>query len=127
MVKYKLYFASLKNRPREVAQKATSDTANISSDEMFGLGPGFKSTDGSTIPQWHRDQVMLRGCLKSRIWQLKLVRVGNDERYDTDLTEEAWALIAPILPAQRPRGRPRTTDLRAVVNAIFYLLRTGCQ
>jgi putative transposase len=51
----------------------------------------------------------------------------NDERYDTDLTEEAWALIAPILPAQRPRGRPRTTNLRAVVNAIFYLLRTGCQ
>ena len=37
MVKYKLYFAILKNRPREVAQKATSDTANISSDEMFGL------------------------------------------------------------------------------------------
>ena len=51
----------------------------------------------------------------------------NDERYDTDLTEEAWALIAPILPAQRPRGRPRTTNLRDVVNAIFYLLRTGCQ
>ena len=49
----------------------------------------------------------------------------NDERYDTDLTEEAWALIAPILPAQRPRGRPRTNNLRAVVNAIFYLLRTG--
>ena len=51
----------------------------------------------------------------------------NDERYDTDLTEEAWALIAPILPAQRQHGRPRTTNLRAVVNAIFYLLRTGCQ
>ena len=37
MVQSKLDFASLKNRPREVAQKATSDTANISSDEMFGL------------------------------------------------------------------------------------------
>lgn len=47
--------------------------------------------------------------------------------YDTDLTDEAWALVAPILPAARPGGRPRTTNLRAVINAIFYLLRTGCQ
>ncbi len=36
-------------------------------------------------------------------------------------------LLTPLLPAARAGGRPRTTDLRAVVNAIFYLLRTGCQ
>jgi transposase len=47
--------------------------------------------------------------------------------YDTDLTDAAWAFIAPVLPAARPGGRPRTTSLRAVLNAIFYLLRTGCQ
>src|SRR5262245_2371682 len=47
--------------------------------------------------------------------------------YSTDLTEAAWVLIAPLLPAARSGGRPRTTDLRAVLNAIFYLLRTGCQ
>ena len=47
--------------------------------------------------------------------------------YDTDLTDAAWALVAPVLPAARPGGRPRTTNLRAVLNAIFYLLRTGCQ
>jgi putative transposase len=47
--------------------------------------------------------------------------------YDTDLTDAAWAWVAPILPAARPGGRPRTTNLRAVLNAIFYLLRTGCQ
>ena len=51
----------------------------------------------------------------------------TDELYDTDLTDEAWALVAPMLPAARPGGRPRTTNLRAVINAIFYLLRTGCQ
>ena len=47
--------------------------------------------------------------------------------YDTDLADAAWAWVAPVLPAARPGGRPRTTDLRAVLNAIFYLLRTGCQ
>ena len=44
-----------------------------------------------------------------------------------DLTDAAWAFVAPVLPAARPGGRPRTTNLRAVLNAIFYLLRTGCQ
>src|ERR1700723_3668439 len=47
--------------------------------------------------------------------------------YDTDLTDAAWAFVAPVLPAARPGGRPRTTNLRAILNAIFYLLRTGCQ
>ena len=49
------------------------------------------------------------------------------ERYASDVTDEEWALIADELPERRPLGRPRTTDLREVVNAIFYLLRTGCQ
>jgi transposase len=48
-------------------------------------------------------------------------------RYPTDLTDEEWALTVPhIRPAKRG-GRPRTTDMREVVNAILYLLGTGCQ
>ncbi len=47
--------------------------------------------------------------------------------YATNLTNSAWELIAPLLPGAQPGGRPRTTDIRAVLNAIFYLLRTGCQ
>jgi putative transposase len=50
-----------------------------------------------------------------------------NEVYSTDLTDAAWALIAPLVPAARTGGRPRTTDIRGVLNAIFYLLRTGCQ
>ena len=40
--------------------------------------------------------------------------------YDTDLTDAAWAWVVPILPAARPGGRPRTTNLRAVLNAISF-------
>jgi transposase len=47
--------------------------------------------------------------------------------YDTDMGDAAWALVAPLLPPAKPGGRPRTTCLRAVLNAVFYLLRSGCQ
>jgi transposase len=49
------------------------------------------------------------------------------KRYATDLTDAEFALIEPALPPRYRLGRPRTTDLRTVLDAIFYLLRTGCQ
>ena len=48
-------------------------------------------------------------------------------RYATDVSDREWALIAPLLPPDRPQGRPRKTDLREVVNAILYMASTGCQ
>ncbi len=42
------------------------------------------------------------------------------------MTDAEFALIAPLLPSARPGGRRRTTDLREVLNAILYLVRTGC-
>jgi putative transposase len=47
--------------------------------------------------------------------------------YPSDVTDAEWACIAPLLPAAKPGGRPRTTELRAVLNALFYQQRTGCQ
>lgn len=47
--------------------------------------------------------------------------------YPSDLTDPEWALLAPLLPPAKPRGRKRQVDLREIVNAIFYVLRTGCQ
>ena len=49
------------------------------------------------------------------------------QRYPTDLTEAEWTIVAPHIPAAKPGGRPRTTDMREVVNAILYSLRSGCQ
>jgi putative transposase len=46
--------------------------------------------------------------------------------YPSDLTDEQWALLEPLIPPPLPGGRPRTADLREVVNAIFYRNRNGC-
>ncbi len=47
-------------------------------------------------------------------------------RYASDLTDAEWRVIEPHMPAPQALGRPRTTDLREVVNAILYVLRSGC-
>ena len=48
-------------------------------------------------------------------------------RYASDLSEAEWQSIAPHLPPAKPHGRPRETDLREAVNAMLYVLTTGCQ
>jgi len=48
-------------------------------------------------------------------------------KYASDATDAEWALIAPLMPAVRRIGRPRTTDLREVFNAILSIATTGCQ
>jgi len=46
--------------------------------------------------------------------------------YPSDLTEQQWKLIEPLIPPAKPGGRPRKVNMREVVNAILYLSRTGC-
>jgi transposase len=50
----------------------------------------------------------------------------SGERLPSDLTDAQWAHLEPLIPPADPGGRPRKTDMRAAMNAIFYLLRTGC-
>src|SRR5260221_9197358 len=47
-------------------------------------------------------------------------------RFPSDLTDGEWARLEPLIPSAKPGGRPRKTDMRAAINAIVYLLRTGC-
>lgn len=47
--------------------------------------------------------------------------------YPSDISDREWSIIEPLLPKSKSRGRKRNTDLREVVNAIFYLLEEGCQ
>ena len=46
--------------------------------------------------------------------------------YDTDLTDQQWNELKPLIPPARPGGRPRTQDMREVIDGILYVLRTGC-
>ena len=48
-------------------------------------------------------------------------------RYPSDLNDAEWALIAPYIPPARRGGRRRSVNVREVLNAIFYVLATGCQ
>ncbi len=51
------------------------------------------------------------------------------KNYPSNLTDAQWAIIKPLLPRPRTKGpgRPRTADLRTIINGILYLVRSGCQ
>src|SRR5512132_445424 len=61
----------------------------------------------------------------TEITRPKYERTG--QRYASDLTDREWAVIEPFMPAPKRLGRPRETDLRAVLDAILYTARSGCQ
>ena len=61
----------------------------------------------------------------TEITRRKYEREG--QRYASDVTDAEWALIEPHMPTVKRLGRPRETELRAVLDAILYIARTGCQ
>ena len=48
-------------------------------------------------------------------------------RYPSDLTDEEWAHVAPLIPPAKSGGNKRTVDIREVMNGVMYVLSTGCQ
>ena len=51
----------------------------------------------------------------------------SGQRYDSDLTDEEWAEIAPLIPPAKPGGNKRTVNLREIVNGLMCILGPGCQ
>jgi putative transposase len=51
----------------------------------------------------------------------------ESRRYPTDLSDEEWGLLEAHLPASKWRGRPRLHSPREILNAVFYILKSGCQ
>jgi putative transposase len=50
----------------------------------------------------------------------------GSKRYSTDLSDAEWEYLRTYLPTPRKRGRPRKHSLRAILDAIFYVLKSGC-
>jgi putative transposase len=51
----------------------------------------------------------------------------NRKPYPNDLTDQEWVILKPLIPPAKQGGRPRTANMREVLNAIIYVLKTGCQ
>jgi putative transposase len=56
-----------------------------------------------------------------------MVELAPEQVYPSDLTDAQWARLEPLLAKARGPGHPQEYSLRAIVNAILYLLRSGCQ
>ena len=57
-------------------------------------------------------------------------RILHRKKYPSDLTDEQWTILAPLIPPAKQStrgGRPRTVNMREVLNTLFYLNRSGCQ
>ena len=63
------------------------------------------------------------------MWTPEHRRAANRSglRYPSDLTDDEWAVVAPMIPPARHGGRKRSVNVREVLNGIFYVLWTGCQ
>lgn len=59
--------------------------------------------------------------------EARIQHASREGRYPSDVTDAEWAIIAPMIPPPRRGGRHRETDMRDVMNAVRYVLRTGCQ
>ena len=84
------------------------DCAVNEGSNVLALGPGY--TRSLMWKPEHRATADRRGL-----------------RYESDLTDAEWALVAPLIRPAKRGGRPRTVNVREVLNAIFYVLWTGCQ
>src|SRR5215210_6815490 len=102
------------HRRLETADRAPSTPIGRLRDPYFGIHPAFPNSFGEAV--W---KVVLGGYFAT------LARMRRP--YPTDLSDAEWNHIAPHLPAPEGHGRPRTHDLREILNAVFYVLKSGCQ
>src|SRR4051812_275508 len=61
------------------------------------------------------------------MWTTESRALVDDFGAGQALSDEQYALLAPLIPPAKPGGRPRTTDVRRLLDGLFYLVRTGCR
>ena len=99
-----------------------TDTLNVASLRTI-LGPQLTAEQATLIFQQGLESVP-KGEQKGSQRRSNGMRTHH---YPSDVTDAQWALIEPHIPPVHPGGRPRKTDMRDVVDAVFSILRTGCQ
>ena len=77
------------------------------------------------VPDQLRKLAELRACLKTRVGTIPYAFCMR-KTYPTDLSDVEWTHVKAYLPAPKPRGKPRIHDQREILDAIFYVLRSGC-
>jgi transposase len=94
---------------------------------LHGVGSRPAPIPQSTSAQ--EDTIAVRACKKRAVPpKAKRERASErSQRYPSDLSEQEWAILEPLIPSAKPGGRPRSVDMCEVLNAIFYVDRTGCQ
>jgi putative transposase len=90
---------------------------------QLGAGSSPAQTSESTLAQ----ETMVLTRQQKEQSSAKGNRKQFPQRYPSDLTGQEWAILESLIPPAKPGGRPRTVDMREVINAIFYVDRTGCQ
>src|SRR5262245_17892030 len=84
-------------------------------------------------PHWWQNNIFVRSLAHIPSAEESALMLKKDQfrkKYPSDLTDEQWALVAPLIPPAKsgPRGgHPRQVDMREVLNTLFYLNRSGCQ
>src|SRR5947208_4247312 len=66
-------------------------------------------------------------CWRHVMWTAETRALVGDFGAGQALSDEQYALLVPLIPPAKPGGRPRTTDVRRLLDGLFYLVRTGCQ
>jgi len=93
-------------------------------------GSGGKASSGSA-PALERTRAQGDGVTvrerRKQPFPSKAARKQSSRCYPSDLTDQEWEILEPLIPPAKEGGRPRTTDMRDVLNALFYVDRTGCQ
>ena len=84
----------------------------------------LESDESDVIPCWALDSQRSAPCGHPNI---AAQRNRRGLRYPSDLTDDEWAIVAPMIPPARHGGRKRSVNVREVLNGIFYVLWTGCQ
>src|SRR5215216_3585839 len=67
-------------------------------------------------------ETVRKGILRQRLGRVPSMR----RAYQTDLSDAEWAYIEPHIPTPKAPGRPRVHPLREILNAIFYIVKSGC-